>query len=55
MELGVVTWTHRADVNPAWMHEQVKQLKTRAIPFFTAIRRSRLGEGSRRSMHVKAG
>jgi len=55
MELGVVTWPHRADLNPAWMHEHVKQLKTRAMPFLTTIRRSRLGEGSRRSMHVIAG
>lgn len=33
LELGVVTWPNGADIDPAWMYEQMKMLKTWAVPF----------------------
>lgn len=33
LELGVVTWPNGADIDPAWMHEQIKQQKTWSVPF----------------------
>jgi len=33
LELGVVTWPNGADIDPAWMYEQVKQTKTWSVPF----------------------
>ena len=31
--LGVVTWPNGADMDPAWMYEQVKLTKTWSVPF----------------------
>lgn len=33
LELGVVTWPNGADMDPAWMYEQVKAEKTWSVPF----------------------
>lgn len=33
LELGVVTWPNGADIDPAWMYEQIKQAKTWSVPF----------------------
>jgi Protein of unknown function (DUF2442) len=33
LELGVVTWPNGADIDPAWMYEQVKLTKTWSVPF----------------------
>ncbi len=33
LELGVVTWPNGADLDPAWMYEQIKDKKTWSIPF----------------------
>ena len=33
IELGVVTWPNGADLDPAWMHDQVRQSKTWLVPF----------------------
>lgn len=32
LELGVVTWPNGADLDPAWMYEQIKQWKTWSVP-----------------------
>ncbi len=32
LELGVVTWPNGADIDPAWMYEQFKYMKTLASP-----------------------
>ena len=31
-ELGVVTWPNGADIDPAWMYEQLKYMKTWSVP-----------------------
>lgn len=31
--LGVVTWPNGADLDPAWMYEQIKGSKTWSVPF----------------------
>jgi hypothetical protein len=33
LELGVVTWPNGADIDPAWMYERFKLLKTWSVPF----------------------
>ena len=33
LELGVVTWPNGADIDPAWMYEQVKLANTWSVPF----------------------
>lgn len=33
LELGVVTWPNGADIDPAWMYEQLKTTKTWSAPF----------------------
>lgn len=33
IDLGVVTWPNGADLDPAWMHEQIKKNKTWSVPF----------------------
>ncbi len=33
LELGVVTWPNGADIDPAWMYEQLKTMKTWSVPF----------------------
>lgn len=33
LESGVVTWPNGADLDPAWMYEQLKLEKTWSIPF----------------------
>ena len=33
LELGVVTWPNGADIDPAWMYEQLKTTKTWSVPF----------------------
>lgn len=33
LELGVVTWPNGADIDPAWMYEQINQTKTWSVPF----------------------
>ena len=37
LELGVVTWPNGADLDPAWMYEQIKQMKTRVCPLMSLI------------------
>lgn len=32
LELGVVTWPNGADIDPAWMYEQIKEKKTWLVP-----------------------
>jgi len=33
LDLGAVTWPNRADIDPAWMYEQVKANKSWSVPF----------------------
>ena len=33
LDMGVVTWPNGADLDPAWMHEQVTENKTWSVPF----------------------
>ena len=33
LELGVVTWPNGADMDPGWMHEQIKLNKMWVVPF----------------------
>jgi hypothetical protein len=33
LEMGVVTWPNGADLDPAWMYEELKQLETWSVPF----------------------
>ena len=33
LELGVVTWPNGADIDPGWMHEQVRVNKLWSVPF----------------------
>jgi hypothetical protein len=33
LELGVVTWPNGADVDPAWMYEQIRGNKLWVVPF----------------------
>jgi len=33
LELGAVTWPNGADLDPAWMHDQIAQAKTWSVPF----------------------
>ena len=33
LDLGVVTWPNGADLDPAWMYEQVREKKTWSVPF----------------------
>jgi hypothetical protein len=33
LELGVVTWPNGADVDPAWMYEQIGLNRLWAVPF----------------------
>ena len=33
LELGVVTWPNGADLDPAWMHEELRTSKTWTVPF----------------------
>jgi hypothetical protein len=33
LELGVVTWPNGADIDPAWMYEQIRENKLWAVPF----------------------
>lgn len=33
IECGVVTWPNGADLDPAWMYEQLKLAKTWSVPF----------------------
>ena len=33
LELGVVTWPNGADMDPGWMHEQVRLNKSWSVPF----------------------
>lgn len=33
LELGVVTWTNGADLDPLWMYEQLQTQKTWSVPF----------------------
>lgn len=33
LELGVVTWPNGADIDPAWMHEMLRDKKTWSVPF----------------------
>lgn len=33
LDLGVVTWPNGADLDPAWMHEEIKRSKTWLVPF----------------------
>lgn len=33
IELGVVTWPNGADLDPAWMHENLRVMKTWSVPF----------------------
>ena len=33
LELGVVTWPNGADMDPDWMHEQVRVNKLWSVPF----------------------
>jgi hypothetical protein len=32
LELGVVTWPNGADLDPAWMYDEIKQAKTWSVP-----------------------
>ena len=32
LELGVVTWPNGADLDPAWMHEELTKSKTWSVP-----------------------
>ena len=33
LELGVVTWPNGADMDPRWMHEQIRLNKNWVVPF----------------------
>lgn len=33
LALGVVTWPNGADLDPAWMHEQIGEGATWSVPF----------------------
>jgi hypothetical protein len=33
LDLGVVTWPNGADMDPSWMHEQIKLNKSWSVPF----------------------
>ncbi|KAF0102960.1 MAG: hypothetical protein FD187_1753 [bacterium] len=33
LEFGVVTWPNGADLDPAWMYEQLQLAKTWSVPF----------------------
>ena len=33
LELGVVTWPNGADMDPGWMHEQIRLNKNWVVPF----------------------
>jgi hypothetical protein len=33
LELGVPTWPNGADLDPAWLHDEVSDGKTWAVPF----------------------
>jgi hypothetical protein len=33
LEHGVVTWPNGADIDPAWMYEQIKLAKQWSVPF----------------------
>lgn len=33
LDLGVVTWPNGADVDPAWMYEQIQANKSWSVPF----------------------
>ena len=33
LDLGVVTWPNGADIDPAWMYEQVRANKSWSVPF----------------------
>lgn len=33
VELGAITWPNGADLDPAWMHENIAAKKTWAVPF----------------------
>lgn len=33
LELGAVTWPNGADLDPAWMHDQIATDKTWSVPF----------------------
>jgi len=33
LDLGVVTWPNGADMDPAWMYEQIKVNKPWSVPF----------------------
>lgn len=33
LELGAVTWPNGADLDPAWMHDQIAQARTWSVPF----------------------
>ncbi|MEW5771268.1 MAG: DUF2442 domain-containing protein [Pseudomonadota bacterium] len=33
LELGVVTWPNGADIDPAWMYEELKAGETWSVPF----------------------
>lgn len=33
LDLGVVTWPNGADIDPAWMYEQIKKDKLWSVPF----------------------
>jgi hypothetical protein len=33
LELGVVTWPNGADLDPAWMYEQLRLERTWSVPF----------------------
>jgi hypothetical protein len=32
IELGTVTWTNRADLDPVWMYDRIRQSKTSSVP-----------------------
>ncbi|MFZ5474543.1 MAG: DUF2442 domain-containing protein [Pseudomonadota bacterium] len=33
LDLGVIAWPNGADLDPAWMHEEIEQKKTWVVPF----------------------
>ncbi len=33
LALGVVTWPNGADIDPAWMYEQISENKLWSVPF----------------------
>ncbi len=43
LELGVVTWPNGADIDPAWMHEQLKYMKTWSVPIWLRPARRQAG------------